>query len=436
MTQPPPDPLPPRRERWTTLLQDSTRPVFVLYRTRRIRFVNAAWEKLTGRTAADAMGRGCVRSGSIEPIFRALAPPREALEGKLARVRRAVPPNKGGPPWWDITFLPLSSSHGPSGFIGWIDLIPTEVGITAKKQLPPVANIREKLAAAYPFDLFRSTTPAGQRLMGQIHLAAQTTVPVWIVGESGSGKETLARVIHQNSTQRERPFVACDCYGLQPYLIDSILFGLGGLATNEKIGTLFLKNPAHLPRDLQLRILDWLVAANHPPRLICSSKLPAPEEVRTGKLLSDFCTDFSVLELRLPPLREQLDDITRLASRWPVSLGDDCLPVLRSHHWPGNIRELYETLLDARTEAGGQKIAVSHLPRYLRERALLATNPVVVPNPKWNLDAVLKAVETRMIEAALTRANGNQTEAAKLLGIFRTRLARRVGALEIGQELG
>ncbi|QEL15977.1 sigma 54-interacting transcriptional regulator [Limnoglobus roseus] len=428
---PPPDDSPPRRERWSSLLQNSAKPLFVLYRTRRVRFVNAAWEQLTRTSAADAIGRACVRSGKIEPLFRTLAPPPEAIAGQVARVRRAVPPAKGGPPWWDVTFLPLTSADGAHGFLGVIDLVQPQPAVPAKKLPAVVADVREKHAAAFTFDLFASAAPTGERLLGQLRLAAQTGVPVWIVGEPGAGKETAARVIHHHSAHRERAFVACDGRGLQPYLIDSILFGHGGLAGSGKVGTLLLKSPAALPRDLQQRLADWLRAGPHPPRLICTSAHDAATDVKAGTLRGEFQTEFSVLELRVPPLRDRADDLPRILAALPATVSPEALAVLQVHAWPGNVRELIATVTDAADRAGGEAVGVAHLPRYLRERAMLAANPAPPAQKKWNLDDLLTAVEKRLIELALRKADGNQTEAAALLGIFRTRLGRRIEALKI-----
>jgi transcriptional regulator with PAS, ATPase and Fis domain len=428
----PPDDPAPRRERWPALLQQSAKPLFVLYRTRRIRFVNAAWEQLTKTAAADAVGRACVRSGKIEPLFRALSPPPDAVAGQVVRVRRPAPPAKAGPPWWDITFVPLTAADGASGFIGVIDVVQPQPAVPAKKLPAAVAAARDRHAAAFNFDRLASDTPAGERLLNQLRLAAQTTAPVWIVGEPGGGKEKAARVVHHNSPLRERAFLACDCAGLQPYLIDALLFGHGGLAASGKVGTLLLKSPAALPRDLQQRLADWVRTAPHPPRLICSSTNTAAVDVAAGRLREEFQTDFSVLELHLPPLRDRLDDLPLIVAQLSVSVSPDVFPVLRAYPWPMNFRELVETLTAAAVRAGDTPVSVAHLPRYVRERALIAANPAPPPERKLNLDEVLTAVEKRLIAMALRRANGNQTEAAALLGVFRTRLGRRIEALGIG----
>jgi transcriptional regulator with PAS, ATPase and Fis domain len=420
----------PRRERWSTLFQHSTRPLFVLYRSRRIQYVNAAWEALSKCAAADAIGRACVRSGRVEPVFRTLAPPPEARDGAIARVRRPAPGAKGGPPWWDITFVPLKAADGTAGYLGAIDFVQVVAPIPPRKTPPAVMAIREQQSLRFPFDLFAGESAAAQRFQSRLRLAAKSTEPVWIVGEPGSGKETLARVVHHQSPAREKAFVVCECRGVQPYLLDGVLFGIAGIATAGQVGTLFLKSPAALPRDAQQRILDWLRIAPFPPRLISASAESAANSVRSGTLHDAFLAEQSTIELEMPPLRDRTDELFRIVERMGFPLSVETPAMLIAHDWPGNLRELHEILTESALRAGGGPIAPEHLPRYVRERAMLANNPL--PSDRsLPLDALLEAVERRMIESAMKRSNGNQTEAAARLGIFRTRLGRRIEALKI-----
>jgi transcriptional regulator with PAS, ATPase and Fis domain len=420
----------PRRERWAALFQQSTRPLFVLYRSRRVQYVNAAWEALAKCAAADAIGRACVRSGRVEPVFRTLAPPAEARDAVVARVRRPAPGAKGGPPWWDITFVPLVTADGTAGFFGAIDVVNAVAPIPPRKTPPAVGAIRDRQAMRFSFELFAGESALAQRFQARLRLAAKSMEPVWIVGESGSGKETLARVVHHQSSAREKAFVVCECRGVEPYLLDGVLFGIAGIATAGQVGTLFLKSPAALPRDAQQRILDWLRIAPHPPRLICASAESAAASVRAGTLLEDFLAEQSTIELELPPLRERADELSHIVERMGFALAAESPVLLAVHDWPGNLHELHEILSESALRAGEGAIEPEHLPRYIRERAWLANNPM--PKERTlSLDALLEAVERRMIESALKRSNGNQTEAATRLGIFRTRLGRRIEALKI-----
>jgi DNA-binding NtrC family response regulator len=225
--------------------------------------------------------------------------------------------------------------------------------------------------------------------------------------------------------------VAIDGAGLQPFLVEGLLFGHGGLLASGQVGTLYLKEPAALPRDLQQKLADYLAETPTAPRLISGSTRTASEEVAAGLLVGEFHTALAVLELRVPPLRERIVDLPRFASRLvpDVKIDAEALEVLRVQPWAGNLRELALSLGEAASSANGGPVKREHLPREFQVRAGLEPP---APAPKAiTLDPALEAVEKRLIELALQRANNNQTEAAELLGIFRARLWRRLEALGI-----
>jgi transcriptional regulator with PAS, ATPase and Fis domain len=415
---------PPSRFTWRRFFERSSSAVFVFGGNRRLRYANPAWERLTGESFAKLRGLLVSAQRSLSPF----APPPEAWAGRQATVRRAAAGAPHGPPWWDLLYVPLLG-EGETRVLGVVGVL-TVVG--EAKPLPrvkvpeAVAAVRAAHAARYPFDLLAGPAAAGQRLASQARAAAVAEMPVWIVGEPGAGKETLARVIHHHSPRRERAFVGLACGGVQPYLIEGMLFGKGGLAGGPHAGTLYLKHPAELPRPLQDRILAWCESAVG-PRLICGAAATAAELVAAGSLAPPFHTRFSALEVRVPPLRERLDDLPQLLSR----LGDtppppDVLEALRAYPWPGNIRELVEVA----GLAGGGPLTRDLLPRAIRERHLIATAPPPDRNPP-TLDELLESVERRAIQLALAKANGNAPLAAEWLGVPRARVWRRMAALGI-----
>ena len=140
-------------------------------------------------------------------------------------------------------------------------------------------------------------------------------------------------------------------------------------------------------------------------------------------LVPAYQTLLSAFELRVPPLRDRLDDLPRLAARIVPDrpLDAAALAVLRAHPWPGNLRELAEVLHEAASTGQAGPILREHLPLDLRVRSETPRTPPAKP---LNLDAILEAVEKRLIQLALRKANNNQTEAAELLGVFRARLRR------------
>ena len=258
----PPDPPVPRFA-WRTLFRRSRTAVFVVSGNRRLRYANPAWEKLTGESFAKLRGMRVSARKSAMALGNALAPPPEVWAGREAHVRHAAPDATLGPPWWDLTFLPLMGD-GDGRVLGVVGLLSV---VGAVKPLPrvrmpaEVAAERAAHAGRFTFDLLAGASAVSQRMTSQARAAAIGEVPVWVIGEPGSGKETLARVIHHNSPRRERAFVALTCGGVQPYLIEGMLFGKGGLANGPHAGTLYLKHPAELVRPLQDRILAWCESA-------------------------------------------------------------------------------------------------------------------------------------------------------------------------------
>jgi DNA-binding NtrC family response regulator len=412
---------------WRAFFQQSTTPIFVLGNRRRLRFANAAWEQLTGVKAAESLGMVCSRRRYSSPLAAALAPSPEAQAGKVDSVRRPAPHVRSGPPWWDVTFTPLNGDDGLLGIVGSITVV-NEIVPTAARRVPAsLTAVREKHAAYFTLDLFSGTAPPTERLQAQLRHAADSAVPLWLIGEPGSGKETAARVIHHAGRRRNAAFVGLDCTGLQPYLIESLLFGHGGVLGGEYVGTLYLKNPAALPRDLQQRLAD-IFTRNSPgtPRLISGSTLAAGLEAAAGMLVPDFHTALSVVEITVPPLRDRLADLSRFISRLVpgLNLEPATFDVLIAQPWPRNLRQLSDVLTDAATRAGTNPLKPEHLPRELRviargEPAALKARPI-------SLDPLLDAIEAKLVGLALARTGGNAAAAAELLGIGRVRVLRRL----------
>jgi DNA-binding NtrC family response regulator len=418
---------------WRAFFQHATTPVFVLGRDRRLRYANPACEALFGVKLADALGMVCSDRRHSSPLAAALAPTPEVRAGKPDRVRRAAPTARTGPPWWDIAFQPLAGEDKLFGTVGFITVVSDAVGASTRRVPTEIAALRARHSDHFRLDLFAGTSPASVRLLAQLRHAAESVAPLWLIGEPGTGKETAARVVHHAGRRKGAAFVCLDCAGLQPYLIDSLLFGHGGVLSADAAGTLYLKEPAALPRDLQQRFADvFLQNAPNAPRLVSGSTRTAAEQVAEGKLVADFHTVLSVLEVTVPPLRDRLADLQRFASRLvpTAAIAAETFDVLLVQPWRANLRELADELADAASEASGP-VKPEHLPRVMRERAGIAPPPV--PPKPLALDPILEAVEKRLIEVALRRANNHQGKAAELLGIFRTRLGRRIDALGLAK---
>jgi len=438
--------------RWQGFFQRCSEPVFLLNGRRSFLFVNRAWEELTGVALADVRGQICRRRrepqpDSLEVLQNALAPPPEALAGKPTRVRRFLPGGAAGPRWWDVTFFPLRGTHGLLGLLGRITAVAPQASSSTPLLPERLINLRERLRQAYCVAQLDGDLPALQRVAEQVRLASRTSAPVLLLGEPGTGKEWLARTIHQESPSRELAFAGLECGRLPPVALEAVLFGPAGLR-RVGVGTLYLKEPQRLPRELQARVVDLLrstskVAPGSPApalRILAGCGCDPVEEVRAGRLLADLHFALSTLTISLPPLRERLADLPALVERMlerlqvedqgPVKiLSAEALEVLRGHLWPDNLRELHTVLAEACAQARGHQIEAAELPWYLR-------NLPPAPERSLPLDSLLEQVERRLILLALRKARNNKTRAAEILAIWRPRLLRRMEALGIERDEG
>jgi DNA-binding NtrC family response regulator len=437
--------------RWQALFQRSREPLFLLSRQRRILFVNKAWEELTGLPAAQARGLVCKRRKATEAypldaLANALSPPAEALAGSYNRSRRLVAGAGQDRHWWQVEFFPLQGHEALLGLLGKITLLAEESSVAATPLPEKVLALRDRIAQRYQFDQLTSELPAMQRLAEQVRLAGQTRAGVLIIGEPGTGKQFLARIIHHQGTNRERAYVALDCAGLPPTAISGVLFGAGGLMRRSEIGTIYLRQPAALPRDLQAQLNEWLAEPNAArPRIIGGLACDPAEEVKAGRLLDDLACALGTLQITVPALRHRLADLPVLvqgfldgapadSERRSSGLTPDAWEIIRGYSWPRNLRELSEVLAVAREQAKGNTIDAADLPMYLRQSAEL--DQVAGPSPERTLplDQLLEQVERRLIVLALKMARGKKSQASKLLSIWRPRLLRRMKELGITDD--
>jgi transcriptional regulator with PAS, ATPase and Fis domain len=434
------------RGAWAALFHQTTDAVFLLNPRRRLRYVNRAFELLAKTTADHVVHEYCHPrkvQKDLPPgrrmLLQTLAPPAEVMGGRTVRVRRPVPPARLGPPWWDLTFVPLRDGEKLLGVLGVVVLV-GEPGKTAggKGLSEALVALRQRVVERYSLALFDGESASARHLKAKAELAARTLAPVWLTGGPGTGKETLARAIHYHATTRERGFAAVDCVGLQPYLIRSLLFGHNGLAETGRVGTIYLKSPEALTADLQAELIEWAELLADECRVVVGSAGGAG-------VTPEFRAAFGVIEIALPTLAERKDDLPRLLSAFveeesaagpPTAVSAEATAVLAAWTWPGNLREFREVIRSAARRAAGGRIGVEHLPRAVQRAATDARVADAGPKPQTvpKLDEVLEQVERRMIELALAKTRGDQTAAADLLGVYRSRLARRVKALGLGDE--
>lgn len=418
--------------RWQAFFQHAGQPVFLLNRRRQILFANRAWETCTGLKLAEVRGRSCRRRAGMtkldraEAILAACAPPIEAVHGQTRQSRRRVP---GSADWWEIQFIPLVGPEHLLGILGIIRVLP---GPTAPAfSLPPKLNtLRDRLASRHRIIDSAECSPAVARMYAQARLAADMDVPISIVGETGTGKEWLARAIHQLSARRHHAFACLDADKIPAELLGDVLFGLR--SRQLALGTVYLRSPGSLPREIQEQLAEVLRAKEIAefPRIIVGHDREPRATMQAGRLLATFHFAASALTIEVPPLRERLDELDRFLEIFIQRAGElqphavagvakEALNTLRGYPWPGNLRELQQVVSDACQRAQTERIELADLPFYLKQGKLPAER-------RLPLDTLLEQVERRLIALAMRLTQDNHTRAAELLEIWRPRLLRRL----------
>jgi DNA-binding NtrC family response regulator len=333
-------------------------------------------------------------------------------------------------------------------------------------------RLRESLRSPQGLGNMIGRSPEMDKLYRILSKVAQSSHPVLILGESGVGKELVARSIHSNGPHADRPFVPIDCGSLVPTLMESELFGYvkgaftganhtkEGLLASAQGGTVFLDEIGELPLDLQAKLLRALqekevrpVGATHRVainvRILAATNRNLAAMVEQGRFRKDLYYRLSVVNLRIPPLRERKQDIPLLAAHFldrmsretgtTHTLSDDALRTMVEYEWPGNVRELEHSIDRACTLSSGPVVHLGDLPTQLQNFHLQNHRPVVVapvatgaPSPARTPVMPLAQLEKQAILDTLRKLNGDKLLAARLLGIGKTTLYRKLKEYGIG----
>jgi DNA-binding NtrC family response regulator len=314
----------------------------------------------------------------------------------------------------------------------------------------------QRLNRQGPETAILGTSPAIEEVRRLIYQARDARAVV-ISGETGTGKDLVARAIHRTAAPASAPFVVVNCASFPESLIESELFGhvrgafsgaagaRRGLLAQADGGTAFLDELGEVPLFLQQRLLRFLetgetraVGADHPGqvncRIVAATSRDLVEAMRQGGFREDFYYRLDVFRIYIPPLRERPQDIEPLAEhflaciahslrRAPQRLGAAALEAAQRYHWPGNVRQLRHALERAILLSSAEELSWEHLlpsraPVTLAERREPVA-PAATPLP-------LAEVERRHILTILERVTGDRAEAAKLLGISRSTLRRKI----------
>jgi transcriptional regulator with PAS, ATPase and Fis domain len=359
--------------------------------------------------------------------FHAIIPRPGAVDGAQVRVRS----------------LPLD------GGLGWL----VQVAAVPDREVEPVEFHGMSTRDGRMKEVFRI-----------IEKVAPEDMPVLVRGETGTGKELVAQALHKLSPRSRGPFRAINCAALPPNLLESELFGHARGAFTGAVkdtpghfqladgGTLLLDEIAELPLELQAKLLRVLethsvlpVGARDPiavdVRIVSATHRALRAEVEAGRFRADLMFRLRVIPIRLPPLRERLGDIMLLCERIVTALNargrrhveriaPSAAAALERYAWPGNVRELRNVLAYAFAIGEGPELVLGDLPGEVAQPATAAAEVVAVNEHPRQIDD--ERPEVRRIRDALLRTAGSRERAARLLGMSRVTLWRRMRELGVG----
>jgi two-component system, NtrC family, response regulator AtoC len=288
-------------------------------------------------------------------------------------------------------------------------------------------------------------------MLRQVHKVAAQKTTVLLLGESGTGKELVARALHDLSPRAALPFVAVNCGAIPEALLESELFGhvrgaftdavraKKGLFAEADGGTLLLDEVGELPLGLHVKLLRVLQEEEIRPvgdtrdqrvdvRVVAATARDLSRAVEAGQFREDLFWRLNVMAIHLPPLRDRPEDVPALAGHFlarfaplrpelpALTFAPEALAALAAHRWPGNVRELMHAVERAVVLAEGPVIGEEELPETVRAPVRVDLEPPP-PGDDLSVKRATRALEERLIRAALERTGGNRTRAAELLDL-------------------
>lgn len=419
-------------------------PVLILDAQLRIRVATPS--------AADVLGFDAPVGASASTLLCGDRPKRPFAEALAAGTPfHAVIPRPGGTEGEQVRVrsLPIGGADATAGWVVYVSAVHGD------------EHVPENFHGMWSRD------PRMKETFRIISKVAPEDMTVLVRGETGTGKELVAHALHALSGRREGPFRAINCAALPPNLLESELFGhMRGAFTGAVKdtpghvqlahgGTLFLDEVAELPLELQAKLLRVVETHTVVPvggrdpipvdvRIISATHRALRAEVEAGRFRADLMFRLRVIPIRLPPLRERpgdvlligrmiIDELNARGRRQIESVAPTAQAALERYEWPGNVRELRNVLAYAFAIGEGPELKLVDLPAEVAQPALALTE-VLVPGIGVRSDGVDMVPEARRILDALVRTAGNRDRAAKLLGLSRVTLWRRMRELQLGTE--
>jgi DNA-binding NtrC family response regulator len=326
-------------------------------------------------------------------------------------------------------------------------------------------RLREQLDQRYQFDNIVGRSASMREIFHTVERVAPTRTTVLLAGESGVGKDMIARAIHQHSPRKNHSFVKINCTAIPENLMESELFGyekgaFTGATTSKPgkfeqadQGTVFLDEIGDVPGNIQVKLLRILqerqferlgsnVTRNVDVRVIAATNVDLRAALEEGRFREDLYYRLNVVPISIPPLRERKEDIPFLAMHFVQKLSRDlgtlakeispsAMDKLVAHAWPGNVRELENTIERSLVLASSEVLQPADIRLEPPRNAVAAASQQVPLLPEGE---TLEHWEQMMIREALRRANGNKSQAARMLGLTRNALRYRLS--QMGMENG
>jgi DNA-binding NtrC family response regulator len=342
-----------------------------------------------------------------------------------------------------------------------------ERAVRHRRLTAEIRRLREDSAAPRTPATIVGDSPAVRKVNELIDQVASSMATVLVNGESGTGKELVARALHERGGRAGKPFVAVNCAAMPATLLESELFGhargaftdakraRNGLFAQAGEGTLFLDEIGEIPQETQVKLLRVLQERKLRPigsdvevpfaaRLVVATNRDLQAEVEAGRFRADLFYRINVVKLDVPALRERHGDVLLLAHHFlaryakqsrkaVVGISAPAARKLMDYTWPGNIRELENSLQRAVALARYSEITIEDLPEPIQ-----AYQPPQVMDGRPEELPSLDEMQRRYIKKVLAACHGNKTQAAKVLGIYRRALYRRMAqlGLDTGGKLG
>ena len=328
-----------------------------------------------------------------------------------------------------------------------------------------VKRLRDAVQHGQHLDDIIGGSPSMKKVYDLIQRVSESDATVLITGESGTGKELVARAIHARSERRQGEFVAINCAAMPPNLLESELFGhvrgaftdarrsREGLFLQASGGTLFLDEVGEMPLEMQPKLLRALQERRLRPvggdtevsfdtRILAATNRDLEAEVESGKFREDLFYRINVVQIHVPPLRARGNDILLLAQQFiervsarldkpVIGLSSGAAQRLLEYDWPGNVRELENCVERAVTLTRFDQITVDDLPEKVRN---YQSSHIVIADDDPDQLPTLEDLERRYIQRVLKAVGGNKTRAAKVLGLDRRTLYRKLERFDTRRE--